>query len=142
MKWRAMALGGIVVAGLGLTAVGDADAEYQGDCGQRGRYASGGGPYNYGGRCREIYDRIAFDRSKINEIRPTGRHKKAMQWYVDDLHDAERDLDRCRYGGAASASYDPYGGDSRDFEYDAADRSFDWKRDWPELLGAVLYPGR
>ena len=89
----------------------------------------------------EIYDRIDFDRSKIDEIRPTGRHKKALQWYVDDLRSAERDLDRCRYGDD-TARYDPYGWDGRDAEYDDSERPFDWKRDWPELLGAVLYPTR
>jgi hypothetical protein len=46
-------------------------------------------------RCGKIIDRIEYDRSKIDEIEP-GRHEKAKQWYVDDLHNAERDLDRCR----------------------------------------------
>ena len=45
--------------------------------------------------CSEIGDRIAFDRQKIAEIGPTGRHKKALQWYRDDLENAERDRAAC-----------------------------------------------
>ena len=40
-------------------------------------------------------DRIATDRQKLDDLEP-GRHEKARQWYEDDLHDAERDFDRCR----------------------------------------------
>lgn len=50
-------------------------------------------------RCREIVDRIDNDRAKIHEIEPTGRHRKALQWYRDDLHNARNDLDACRHGG-------------------------------------------
>jgi len=49
-------------------------------------------------RCAQIEDRIDFDHAKIEEIEPTGRHRDALQWYRDDLVDARRDLDRCRYG--------------------------------------------
>ena len=48
-------------------------------------------------RCGKIIDRIEYDRSKIDEIEP-GRHEKAKQWYIDDIRNAERDLDRCREG--------------------------------------------
>jgi hypothetical protein len=139
MSWRAIALCGAVAAGLSCSAAPNALAKDRGDGDHRAGYTYGGGQ-GYG-QCSEIYDRIDFDRSKIEEIRPTGRHKKALQWYVDDLRNAERDLDRCRYGGD-TAGYDPYGWDGRDAEYDDSDRPFDWKRDWPELLGAVLYPTR
>jgi hypothetical protein len=47
-------------------------------------------------QCDRIEDRIRFDRAKIAEIDPTGRHQKAEQWYRDDLRNAERDLSRCR----------------------------------------------
>jgi len=47
--------------------------------------------------CGKIIDRIEFDRSKIDEIEP-GRHEKAKQWYIEDIRNAERDLDRCRAG--------------------------------------------
>jgi hypothetical protein len=50
-------------------------------------------------RCADIRDRIHFDRSKIHEIEPTGRHRKALQWYKDDLGNAKKDLDRCHGGG-------------------------------------------
>ena len=48
-------------------------------------------------RCGKIIDRIEYDRSKIDEIE-RGRHEKAKQWYIDDIRNAERDLDRCREG--------------------------------------------
>ncbi len=140
MNWRAIALCGAVAAGLYLSAVPNAAAKDQDECRQRAGYMYGGGQ-RYGA-CGQLYDRIGFDRSKIDEIRPTGRHKKALQWYVDDLRDAQRDLDRCRYGDATPASYDPYGWDGRDSQYDDSDRPFDWKREWPSLLGALLYPSR
>jgi len=50
-------------------------------------------------RCAEILDRMHFDHSKVREIEPTGRHRKALQWYRDDLGNAQNDLDRCRHGG-------------------------------------------
>jgi hypothetical protein len=46
--------------------------------------------------CADIGDRIAYDRQKISEIAPTGRHQKALQWYRDDLQNAERDAEGCR----------------------------------------------
>jgi hypothetical protein len=49
-------------------------------------------------RCGEILDRMRFDGAKIREIEPTGRHRKALQWYRDDLGNARNDLDRCRHG--------------------------------------------
>jgi hypothetical protein len=49
--------------------------------------------------CSEIDDRIDYDRAKIDEISPTGRHKKALQWYRDDLRNAERERERCRDAG-------------------------------------------
>jgi hypothetical protein len=50
---------------------------------------------NYRGndaRYSELAGRIDNDRAKIAEIGPTGRHRKALQWYRDDLRNAERDL--------------------------------------------------
>lgn len=49
-------------------------------------------------RCREITERIRFNNSKIREIEPTGRHRKALQWYKEDNVNARQDLERCRYG--------------------------------------------
>jgi hypothetical protein len=50
-------------------------------------------------RCGEIMDRMRFNNSKIREIEPSGRHRKALQWYRDDNVNARKDLDRCRHGG-------------------------------------------
>ena len=148
MNWRVMILSGALLAGSSLTAAPDVHAKHHydyyydddgDDCDQRAGHVFGGSGRRYGGECGQVYDRIHFDRSKIDEIRPTGRHRKALQWYVDDLRNAQRDLERCRYGNYTAAGYDPYyqqGG------YDDFDRPFDWKRDWPELLGAVLSPSR
>jgi len=49
-------------------------------------------------RCDPILQRMDYDRDKISEIEPTGRHRDALQWYRDDFDNARRDLDRCRYG--------------------------------------------
>jgi hypothetical protein len=40
----------------------------------------------------KLENRIQNDRAKINEIEPTGRHRKALQWYEDDLANARRAL--------------------------------------------------
>ena len=58
--------------------------------------------YRYGGYrnhgnddgYRKLMERMNNDRAKINEIEPTGRHRKALQWYKDDLRNAQRDLDK------------------------------------------------
>jgi hypothetical protein len=50
------------------------------------------------GRCAAIEDRIDRDRDKIDQIEPTGTHRDALRWYREDLADARRDLDYCRYG--------------------------------------------
>ena len=45
--------------------------------------------------CAQLGDRIRLDRQKIAEIDPA-KHHKALQWYRDDLQNAERDRDQCR----------------------------------------------
>jgi hypothetical protein len=56
------------------------------------------GGYRYDGRndgrYGQLMERMNNDRAKINEIEPTGRHRKALQWYKDDLRNAQRDLER------------------------------------------------
>ncbi len=147
MNWRAMVLSGVLAAGLSLSLAGNAAARHHDDddCDRQGDYRDSGYA-GYGGQCSQILQRIDLDRSKIDEIGPTGRHRKALQWYQDDLRNAERDLDNCRYGRAdtyrtdrsydpyyrTSSNDDPYYGDTTD------DRPFDWKRDWPVLLGTVI----
>lgn len=48
--------------------------------------------------CQELPGRIRLDRNKIAEIDPR-EHPKARQWYIDDLANARRDLERCRDEG-------------------------------------------
>jgi len=56
------------------------------------------GGYRYDGRndgrYGQLMERMNNDRAKINEIGPTGRHRKALQWYKDDLRNAQRDLEK------------------------------------------------
>jgi len=145
MNWRNIMLSGVLAAGLSLSFVPKAAA----DCDRQADYRSGRYAQSGGGQCSEILQRIDLDRSKIDEIGPTGRHRKALQWYQDDLGNAERDLDNCRYGRADTSyrtdrSYDPYDRsgsyDDRDPYYGDAesDQPFDFKRDWPLLLGTVI----
>ena len=58
--------------------------------------------WNYNGRnddgYRKLMERMNKDQAKINEIEPTGRHRKALQWYKDDMRNAQRDMDRYRAG--------------------------------------------
>jgi hypothetical protein len=63
----------------------------------RSRY---GGNYHdpNGDRYRQLMDRMNNDQAKINEIGPTGRHRKALQWYKDDMRNAQRDMDQYRAG--------------------------------------------
>ena len=49
-------------------------------------------------RCADIEDRIDRDRDSIDKIEATGGHRDALRWYREDLADAKRDLDSCRYG--------------------------------------------
>lgn len=162
MNWRPLLLSGVFAAGLTLSLVPRAVADpppwagvwrhrnqYDGDHYDRPPYDNGGyyGRARYGGnygQCRQIIDRINFDRSNINEIAPTGRHRKAMQWYKDDIGNAERELAKCRYGGDVATAYDPYyqPGASSDPYYGDTGQSFDWKHDWPLLLGQLLAPPR
>ena len=122
MNWRAMLLSGALAAGLGLTLVPRASAdpppwagrwkhhEYYGNEGRRwdrsswdrwhsnqsGWYRNGWDRSSYYRRTdpnsAQLMDRLRFDREKINEIAPTGRHRKALQWYKDDLQNARRAL--------------------------------------------------
>lgn len=85
----------------------------------------------------KLVDRINHDRAKIAEIAPTGRHRKALQWYRDDLRNAQRDMRNYR-GRRSSNDYD-----SRDryyeSNYDTADsESFDWSN----LLGSLINPAQ
>jgi hypothetical protein len=116
------------------------------------RYPDGYGGYRWNDpQYRKLMDRIAYDRAKIAEIEPTGRHRKALQWYKDDLQNARRDRYNYRYDRYKDASfdrpppaYDPYYRPMSSYDpyYGYADPSFDWKRDWPLLLGQLLVQPR
>ncbi len=105
-------------------------------------YGGHGGYRGYDPQYGKLMNRMAYDRAKIAQITPTGRHRKALQWYEDDLRNAQRDVYNYRYRGSSYqppaadpyyepiGSYDPYSGDSG--------RSFDWKNDWPLLVGQFL----
>jgi hypothetical protein len=148
MNWRAMAFSALLAAGLALTAVPSAQAKHW-----KNRHY---GDDRYGAsyaQCGEIVDRIRHDRAKMAEIGPTGRHRKALGWFENDLHDAYRDLDECRAGGSYAGyddpyydrdGYDPYYGDQGSYggydtlyDYDG-DGRFKWKNDWPALVGLLL----
>jgi len=72
-----------------------------------GGYGRYGAPYYGGyrydrrgdGDYGKLTDRTRNDQAKIDEIGPTGRHRKALQWYKDDLRNAQRDMDN--YGNAS-----------------------------------------
>lgn len=46
--------------------------------------------------CWAIRDRIEYDRAQVRKIEPTGRHRKALQWYKDDIENARNDMRTCR----------------------------------------------
>ena len=48
-------------------------------------------------RCEQIEERIKLDHEKIDGIEPTEQND-AFERYRDDLENARRDLDKCRYG--------------------------------------------
>jgi hypothetical protein len=54
----------------------------------------GSEPKRWRADCDKFRDRIRDDREKMAKIRP-GEHKKARQWFEEDIQKAERDLSRC-----------------------------------------------
>ena len=49
-------------------------------------------------RCAAIEERIQRNQDSIDKIEAAGGHRDALRWYREDLADAKRDLDSCRYG--------------------------------------------
>lgn len=86
-RWQTVALMAVVLSNLALV-IGCEGPYRRGDREREEEFRA---------RCHKIIDRIEVDRAKIDEIDPT-QHPRARQWYIDDLHNAERDLDRCREG--------------------------------------------
>ena len=93
---------------------------------------------NYRGndpRYSKLVDRMNNDRAKIAEIGPTGRHRKALQWYRDDLRNAERDMHNYR-DQRTSNDYDSSGR-----YYDSSDNRGGYGSfDWSNALGTLLNP--
>ena len=109
MRLRTLVLSGVLASGLSLSLVPRVAADPPPWAGARGhddanhnhRWHRNGdhNVYGRGGNHRRndpaysrLADRIHNDRAKIAEIGPTGRHRKALQWYRDDLRNAERDM--------------------------------------------------
>ena len=95
-------------------------------------------------KCAEIDERIHKGNEYIGRWRGTGRHEKAQEWFHKDLRKAH--AERAQYcGGRASGggdwwrdtAYDNrrYDDDWYDGRYYGEDRDFDFKRDWPSMLG-------
>ncbi len=118
MDWRRTFLAGIMAAGLTqatlpLASTASADDDHHHHWYHDQRYESdrdhdhwwqGHHESAYDGHaqgdntrdCGAIHQRIHYDRDQAHEIEPTGRHKKALQWYRDDIQNAENDLHTCR----------------------------------------------
>ncbi len=45
-------------------------------------------------QCDKIRDRIRYDQQQVATI-DASKHHKALQWFKDDIQNAERDLQRC-----------------------------------------------
>lgn len=95
-------------------------------------------------KCAEIDERIGKANQYIDRWHGTGRHEKAQEWFHKDLRKAH--AERAQYcGGRATrgggwwrdTSYDDrnYDDDWYDGRYYGEDQDFDFKRDWPALLG-------
>lgn len=167
MNWHRALVSGIVAAVLTLTLAppvaadpppwagvwrhdGRFDRRYDDDRGWRGTRRG------YG-ECASLLDRMDHDRDLIAQWEHTGRHQKVVQWAREDIANARRDLYECRSGGPYRSSpygdgadcgpsawgygtdsgYDPYDPYGRYGPYDPRD-GFDWNRDWPLLLGALI----
>jgi hypothetical protein len=95
VNWRAVLLSGVLAAGLTLTFVPRVAAD----------------PPPWAGAWRHAEhgdaDHMNYNRAKIAENEQTGRHPKALQWYRDDLRNAERNMSNYRYQGSRF-NHDPY----------------------------------
>ena len=64
------------------------------DYNRHGYYRNGRGYRGNDPEYGKLVDRMSNDRAKIAEIGPTGRHRKALQWYKDDMRNAQRDMEK------------------------------------------------
>ena len=107
MSLRTLVLLRVLAIGLTLTFVPRVAADPPPWAGARGHSMHADGDHDDGERNHRVYrgndprysklvDRINNDRAKIAELESTGRHRKALQWYWDDLRNAERDMHEYR----------------------------------------------
>ena len=100
-------------------------------------------------QCSPLVGRINYDRGLIAQWQNTGRHQKVVRWAHEDIAKAQRELYECRSQrrNTASYGYDPYSQQPppsyayypAQRQYDPySDGGFEWKRDWPLLLGTVI----
>src|SRR5256885_141360 len=100
MSLRTLVLLRVLAIGLTLTFVprvaadrnGDRDYNRSGPASERNHPVYRGNDPRYS----KLVDRINNDRAKIAELESTGQHRKALQWYRDDLRNAERDMHEYR----------------------------------------------
>jgi hypothetical protein len=106
MNWRAVFLSAVLAIGLSLTFLPRVAADplpWVGGWDDSRDYDRNDPPYyrahrGYGDPAYlQLLDRIDNDRAKIAEIGATGRHREALQWYKDDLHNARRDMRNYRF---------------------------------------------
>jgi hypothetical protein len=106
MNRRAVFLSGVLAAGVSLTIVPRAAADPPPSVGVWDDFRDDDGddlPYyrahrGYGDpQYSQLVDRIDYDRVKITEIGPSGRDRKALQWYKNDLRSARRDMRNFRH---------------------------------------------
>ena len=83
MNWRRTLLTGILAAGLAQTSLPFASTAWADNDHDQHWYHD-----HWTGQDR--------DHEQADIIEPTGRHKKALQWYRDDIKNAENDLRTCR----------------------------------------------
>ena len=159
MNRHMMLLSGILAAALTLTLVPRVAADpppwagvwrHDKHCRDQGNFR--GGYLGAGGfdRCSPLLGRINYDRGLIAQWQNTGRHQKVVRWAHEDIAKAQRELSECRSQGRFNTSnygYDPYQQPPRSYDpyyptqrqYDPYyDGGFEWKRDWPLLLGTVI----
>jgi len=128
---------------------------------RNGGYRGYGGNGRYDQCSANFSARMNKDRGLINQWQGTGRHDKVVRWAYEDQAKAQRDLANCRgqqynrsydpYYGSNNGydpyyrqsydprpSYDPYYGNGNDPYYGTNGGGFEWKRDWPLVLGTVL----
>jgi hypothetical protein len=157
MRLRTLLLSGVLASGLALTFVPPVAADPPPWAGARGhdndhhhwRHRNGDHrDYNRNGYYRndrgyrgndpqygKLVDRMNNDRAKIAEIGPTGRHRKALQWYRDDLRNAERDMHN--YRDRRTSNDIDSSGRYYESRYDnGAEASFDWSN----MLGTLINP--